>query len=474
MISSSFPVSGDDFVNRHEILRRLSLAYQRRQNVALVGPRRIGKTSIAKEFFRRIKRGKTVRITFDVQENLGTPARFVLRIIKLLIVEYLKISQTYELIPLMDAIEITPSNLPNVASQLRSKTLDGFAKFLIAYYPPSTRNERVVLEQGLKFLDEFAQEKDINVMVVLDEFQSIRSLEKNLGRGENVLALLQGIISSSKRSWYLFTGSAVRLMTEILEDADSPFYGRVERIDVGGFTKEDMISLVNRAISKPISGEAAQLLWTLTRGNPYYIVVITNRANVSAEKKTFVVKKDIERGFIEAVTAGELNSHCHYIYDISVGRAESPNVLKEIMKFLSAGPASPTEMANSLGKDRGFISPYIRDLLNLSLVEKTGSKYNISDYILKVWLAGVYGFSDPYIERIEKNINHNYQESLALLKKQRGYLFESYIREMLRKFNNTKFNNRLLPKFETVESLNIHDDKGEVFGRASNVEVDAL
>lgn len=474
MISASFPVSGDDFVNRQEILKRLSFAYQQRQNVALVGTRRIGKTSIAKEFFRRIMGERAIKVTFDVQENLGTPAKFALRIIKPFIIEFLRISKADEIIPLMDAVEITPQNMLEVASHIKSKSLENFARFLIAYYPPSSKNERTVLEKGLRFLDNFAQEKDIKALLVLDEFQAIKSLEKNLGRGENILALLQGIIASSKQSWYLFTGSAVRLMTGILEDADSPFYGRVERIDVGGFTKEDTLSLVDKVINKPISGEAVQLLWAITKGNPYYVVVVSTRANVIAEDKRFVARKDIEKGFIDALTAGELNSHCHYIYDISVGRAKGPNILKEIMKFLSAGPASPTEIAGSMGKDRGVISPYIRELLNLSLIEKSDNRYQISDYILKVWLAGVYGFIDPEIEKIEKNINQNYHDTIVGLKKQRGYLFESYVRELLSKFDNTKFNNRLLPEFKTVECLNIHDDKGIVFGRESNVEIDAF
>jgi AAA+ ATPase superfamily predicted ATPase len=474
MISVSFPVSGEDFVNRQEILRRISLAYQRRQNIALVGPRRIGKTSIAKEFLRRIKEKDILKVIFDVQENLGTPARFILRLIKLFLTAHLNLRSLGGMTTLLEAIEINPDNLLDISSRIRSKTLEELARFLIAYYSPSSNNERVILEKGLRFLDEFAQEQGVKVILILDEFQSIKGLEKNIGKGENILALVQGIISSSKHSWYLFTGSMVRLMTEILEDADSPFYGRAERINVEGFTKEDMISLFDKIIHKPISGEATQLLWTLTKGNPYYTVVITSRAIVPVKERKIISREDIEKGFIESITAGELNSHCRYIHDISLGRMKDSNLSRDIIKFLSSGETTPTVLAASLRKDRGFISPYLSVLQNLSLIEKIGNKYCISDYVFRLWVAGVYGASPPHIEKIRKNINQNYQESFARLKSQMGYFFESYIREMLRKFNNTKFQDRVLPKFKSVESLNIYDEKGKVFGRPSNIEVDAL
>lgn len=474
MISVSFPVTGEDFINRREILRRLLLAYQRRQNVALVGTRRIGKTSIAREFLRKIEEEALIKVVFDVQENLGTPARFALRLIRFFLAAYLKAYSINGTIPLVEAIEINPDSLSGISSAIKSERLEDLAKFLRAYYPSSSKNERVIIEKCLRFLDEFAQEQGVKVILVLDEFQAIKGLERGLGKGESILALIEGIISSSKHSWYLFTGSMVRLMTQILEDAESPFYGRVERINVEGLTKDDMISLVNKVVHKPISGEAAQLLWTLTRGNPYYTIVISNRANTSGEEKKIIIKEDIERGLTESITAGELNSHCRYVYDISVGRTKSPNILKELMKLLSSGEFTPAVLADNLGRDRGFISPYLRELLNLSLIEKTADKYCISDYILKLWLDGIYGLSEPYIEKIKKNINQNYQESLAKLKTGMGYLFESYIREMLSKFDNTKFQDKLLPEFKSVESLNIYDEKGEVLGRPSNIEVDAL
>ncbi|MBW1929122.1 MAG: ATP-binding protein [Deltaproteobacteria bacterium] len=476
MISVSFPISGKNFVNREDILRRLNIAHKRRQNVALVGPRRIGKTSIAKEFLSRVKETDVVKLIFDVQQNLGTPSRFILRLIRSFLEAYFSSfsnisNTTYQL---LDVLEIEPKNLLKISSLIDSETLDELAKFFIAYYPPPPENERVIFEKGFRFLDKFMIEKKLKLMLVLDEFQAIKELERSMYKRESILGLMHGIISSTQNSWYMFTGSMVRLMTEIMEEADSPFYGRVERINVGGFTKEDMISLIYKAIDKPVSGEAIQWMWALTKGNPYYIVVISNQVTNFGINKKYIMKEDVERAFLESITNGDINSHCYYTYDLSVGKAKKANMLKEIMKSLAMGSATPTEIASSLGKDRGFISPYLRELLNLSLIEKTNGKYSITDPILKIWLAGVYGYVDPEIKRIRTKTDQHYKEAISSLKKQRGFFFESYVRELFRKFDGSSYGGVLLPKFNTVDQVNIYDKEGKIFGFPSNVEIDAL
>ena len=53
MVPFSHPVTGQNFVNRTELLRKLEFTYVT-DNMALVGPRRIGKSSVAKQFLLQI------------------------------------------------------------------------------------------------------------------------------------------------------------------------------------------------------------------------------------------------------------------------------------------------------------------------------------------------------------------------------------------------------------------------------------
>ena len=83
MISTSRPVTGEEFVDRRELLRMLLYRYENEQNEALVGVRRIGKSSIAREFCRRVKEEKedVVPVYFEVHKNMGTPGRFAVRLL---------------------------------------------------------------------------------------------------------------------------------------------------------------------------------------------------------------------------------------------------------------------------------------------------------------------------------------------------------------------------------------------------------
>ena len=87
MISISHPVSGEDFVDKVDLLKNLHAAYPI-DNVALVGPRRIGKSSIADQFLLTLKEKNTIRFRFNVQGNMGTPGRFGVRLLRPFLFSY--------------------------------------------------------------------------------------------------------------------------------------------------------------------------------------------------------------------------------------------------------------------------------------------------------------------------------------------------------------------------------------------------
>jgi len=266
-------------------------------------------------------------------------------------------------------------------------------------------------------------------------------------------------------------------MSNIIEDKDSPFYGRFEKVIVKGFEEEDMLNLIAKVCNKPVSGEAKNLLWALTSGNPYYVVVICSCAGF-LESPT-VPKKHMEEAFISSLIEGELNSHCNYLFDTSLGRVSKSGMLKEIVKCITLyGRTRTSDIAKYLSRDRGSISPLLRTLLNMDLIEKVNGRYQIADNILFLWLKNIYfsGFPTEKIDikRLKKDINKNYHELLSKLKQERGFLFESHVRELLRKFDGSRFKNRILPVFDAVNAYNIYDEDGTVFNKPSNVEIDAL
>jgi len=472
MISIKNPVTGENFINRIDLLKTLHAIYPI-DNVALIGPRRIGKSSITEEFLRTLDHDNTVKIRFMVDRNIGTPGKFGVRLLRDFLAAYFRQIRNEE-IDIYD-IEIDPAIVMDLSNRINSQSLYKIARFLLSYFPASPENERTVLERVLLFIQLFSEEMELSTALVLDEFQEIIELDrfKNFGNGK-FMAFLNDIISNQNNVWYLFTGSAVRLMKDILEAPDSPFYGRVKRFDVKSFTKEDTIKLAHKCTNKPITAEALELLYSLANGHPFTSNVIVTKASLIAGTKSLINKKHIEEAFISEISGGTLDSHCNYLLETSLGRSGINALLKEILRTLSRGEATLTELAKKLGRTTGYLSLPLRNLYNLDMIEKQGKKYFIVDNILKIWLNSVSEGDEPDEIRLKKSINENYQEKIASLSTDVGIFFESYLREMLRKFNGQKFEELYLPKFESVEAVNAFDEIGRVFGKSSNIEIDCL
>ena len=156
-------------------------------------------------------------------------------------------------------------------------------------------------------------------VVVLDEFQDIVDLNRFKGFGNGkILGFLQGIISGQKNVWYLFTGSAVRIMIDILEGGRAPFYGRVIRFNVTPFNRDDTAALVYKCTDKPVTDEALNLIYALSNGHPFYTRVIISAAEKISDNDVIVTRHDIEEAFITELFGGTLDSHCKYLFESSL------------------------------------------------------------------------------------------------------------------------------------------------------------
>jgi len=474
MISISHPVCGEDFVNRADILSQLKAAYPL-ENVALVGPRRMGKSSIADQFLLKLEKEKTIKFRFKVHGNMGTPGKFAMRLLRHFLRSYFRI-HTESLVIKVDEIELNPFVLIDVANQIKSKTLHDLSRFLTSYYPPSPDNERAVMERILIFLDEFSQEMGIQSAIVLDEFQDIINLGRYKGfRSGKLLAFLESIFSDQKKVWYMFTGSAVRMIVEILEDKGSPFYGRVKRLNVGNFTRDDTLKVVYKCTKKSITGDAYNLLFSLSGGHPFYAVVLTAAASIVSGPNAIITKQNIEEAFVSELSGGALDSHCNYLFETSLGRVKSDTFLKELLRELTSGEATQAGLSGRLGRSAGYLSLALRNLVNLDLIVKRKKKYHILDHALEIWLASVYGQNEPRLDIIRESIKENHIEKIAALSTEIGIYFESYMRELLQKFNGQKYGGIRLPRFDSIQGgINTFDESGEVFGKPSNIEIDSL
>ena len=478
MVPYSHPVTGQNFVNRIDLLQSLKFTYVT-DNMALVGPRRIGKSSVAKQFLLQIRNDNVFGVYFDISKNLGTPGKFAVRLLKEFLKAYVECTSA-ESVPEIEDLDFDIAQLKTVGEKIESAKLANLAR-LLTTYPLSPDTERDFFERIFKFFEEFSLEKELMPVIILDEFQEIEALEAYKGFGPGrILGLLSGLFSEQENVRYVLTGSQVRIIIDILENEKSPFYGRIYRFNVGRFCKSDTATLMNKCVSRPVHSEAFQLVYALSKGHPYYTVVISRKADRIAEPpcqssgQLFITVEHVREAFEKELHSGMLGHHCAYLYETSLGKARSDAFLRELLRELARGEIGPTQLAERVGRLSGYLSRYLRTLYNLDLIDKVEGNYKIADHILEIWLRAVYEREEPDLKLIRRKIDENYREFVQSLSTESGMLFESYMREMLSKCGGKQVGQVRYPVFSSVEGINFFDREGDVFANPSNIEIDAL
>src|SRR5207248_5059719 len=89
------------------------------------------------------------------------------------------------------------------------------------------------IEQLLSIPEQFAQERKRRVVVMLDEFQEIVTLDAALP------AVLRSVIQAQKQVSYVFLGSRRHLLTEVFTGRNEPLYRSARPLSLGPIQAAD-------------------------------------------------------------------------------------------------------------------------------------------------------------------------------------------------------------------------------------------
>ena len=245
-------VEGDHFVDREQEIDELQSTLIAGQHVVLFSPRKMGKTSLIKETFRKTK-GETC-IHIDLWQ---TPSQYALA------KEILNkvINQTYT------SVEKLGHDLKDLFRSLRPKIyIDMDGHIGIEF----NREETVeALKEILDFPERVAQKKNIRLIIAFDEFQEIERLD-----GLQMEKLFRSILQHHEKVSYIFAGSERSLITIIFESKSRPFYRFAKHMELQPINKEILEKFVTNKFvqsSKKIDKNAAQWIVEFSKGIPYYV-----------------------------------------------------------------------------------------------------------------------------------------------------------------------------------------------------------
>jgi len=376
------PAAGEDFFNREELLHEMLATLANTEvdmGFALIGPRRVGKTSILKEVASRLnQRGEVVAIylsvwqlventlkefsqelttaTFDafkprfatkhkLKELLRVPAKKVYGVLKTLDIH----------IRLMDEIEV------ELAS--REKRLDAGS----------------LMENVFNLIENLSQDFGVRSVLMIDEFPSLIELKNGKRIGEAIIRKLRTINEGLQNTVLCISGSIRKTMEIALLSPTSPFYRQFIVRKVGPLDKSSVGGLLKKNLTRPISPDAIDEVYSLTYGIPFYVQFIGRELERSPQPS--IDRSSVVQAFAEMLQEEGDVIFAQEFYGLN-------DKERAILRTMAIGDLNKlSEIAHQLNETPNVISKYLEQLVYKGVIDKqTKGRYDITDPVFNSWL----------------------------------------------------------------------------------------
>ena len=223
-MSLIFPVGlaiGEAFYDRVEERRNLLNNISHGIHTVLIAPRRFGKTSLIKK---TLDESGTPYIWLDfmaITSKEDAQSRFLTHISELIV----HVAKTEERLKQF-ALKYFSLFKPEITV--------GIPSFLKLQFKPET-NSHAGVTDALLNLDRLAQDANIRVVIVCDEFQEIMNIDK-----DNALqASIRHAAERSQSVTYLFSGSKHQPLRRLFNGKKNPLYSLCDQMTIERISEED-------------------------------------------------------------------------------------------------------------------------------------------------------------------------------------------------------------------------------------------
>lgn len=392
------PASPDELVDREDEVKDIVTKMKSKinYNIAVVGYRRIGKSSILEKAADILsKDDKTVVVYFDVQKFLGDPKSFLMNLQSAIFNAYVK--KLNKLGKLKAKAGKSFDFIGKIAEALSSKKIKGIG---VAFTPGASVNDFSIMpkiEFGDKDIDymsmflavfktanALAEKNNMKFVIILDEFQDIIHLHRHKGL-KNILELFRSVIQERGNNVsYIVCGSHVHLLRSILSNGKSTLFQHFIELCVGEMNVKNSVILFNEYLAAKdlkANNRIAAEAYDLVGGHPFYLMALAE--DWEPGKKL----SDVFNNLLSS-SVGSLRLYAQYVLAEDIATAQGGPTLKSILEKLAVvdDGLSYSGLSKELDVPTSSIVPYINELIKTDLVVKEGTAYKIRDNIIKQYL----------------------------------------------------------------------------------------
>jgi len=363
MVQAGRPVEADMFIGRGQEIIQIMGLLAVGQNVVLIAPRRMGKTSLVLEILSRFRKKGLATGMVDLFEV--ATIRELAEGITTTVLEHKKLASVFRKIK------------HDLAELLRSVELKAELKgheFLVRFGQKDTDSLKL-LADSLDYIDNTSKEK--KMIFALDEFGDIGKLD-----GEQLVKLFRAKLQRHKNATYIFSGSYESVMASMFIKPNSPFFRFATIINLGYIEKDAFVPYLRKILKKgklTLTKEQLNEALDFTKGHPYYTNLFAQQALI--QKAVNPRFKYSLRAVQEAMLLVE-KSYIEKTWEELSASTETRLTLLELAR-------GDTPVYTSLDYRRVNVSRAMRKLSELGLLWKAESASELIDPLFTLWLRRV-------------------------------------------------------------------------------------
>ena len=364
-------VSDKYFCDREKETEFLIKQIENGRNIALVSPRRMGKTGLVRHCFHQSRLSDNYYTFFVDIYATSSLAEFV----------YLWGKTIYE--ELKPKKTVWAEKFFQIITSLRV----GFKMDAITGEPGfdiglgDIQTPQTTLDEIFQYLDA----ADKPCIVAIDEFQQIGSYEE-----KNVEAMLRTKIQQCKQTMFIYSGSKRHLMSNMFHSSSKPFYQSAISMGLEPIPMDTYVEFANRLFEergKHVSSELVENVYRLFDGCTWFMQMMMNELfALTGHDETCGVDK-LDEARKNVIQAQEVSYK-----DLLARLAPKQKlILQAIAKErLVKGITSSAFIKKYNLPSASSVQAALKPLLKNDLVTQDGDAYRVYDYFFAEWLAKSY------------------------------------------------------------------------------------
>ena len=275
-------VKNDSFTNREQELKKLASNFENQINTIILSPRRWGKSSLVDKVTTQIKQ-KNIRVVKIDLFSIRTEEEFYNALANATIKATSGKAGEW--------LEMGKKFIRNVTPKFTVELGDKQSFDLSLDLDTIKKNYRELLDLP----ERIADEKNIKIVVCIDEFQNISTFNNSLA----VQKRLRSVWQHHEHVTYCLYGSKQNMMMSLFNKQNNPFYKFGELMYLPKIVETKWVSYITRQFiktKKKINASQALKISQIVKCHPYYVQQLSHLVwiNTETEVTDLIIKQSTQ------------------------------------------------------------------------------------------------------------------------------------------------------------------------------------